>query len=234
MEASRVFLRELVTSIDELQLSTREDLDQVVLVGGSSRLLAPGVVIAKCTGQEPRDVEDVDHCVAVGAALFHKYLLHEVPMEGEGGSRRVSVIDCTSKSLGIQTRSPEGVMGWTEMVVAYDRLPTHWEWQPYSTPDNTGNLMISVRQRSRGAAWHLMPLRQRPAKVLQKDQWQHECQAQLCGWMYVTDATWNKSALRQGRAPRICACREAPSPEGQGGREGAPRRRPDRARHADR
>jgi molecular chaperone DnaK len=89
---------------------TWNELDRVLLVGGSTRMPMVRDMLKKVTGQEPDDSLDADQVVSHGAALFatiralqrseDQLVLHE---NVEQELRGVAVQDVNSHSLGIET-----------------------------------------------------------------------------------------------------------------------------------
>ena len=72
------------------------DIDQVVLVGGSTRMPAVAEIVKKETGKEPNKGVNPDEVVAIGAALQAGVLKGEV--------KDVLLLDVTPLSLGIETK----------------------------------------------------------------------------------------------------------------------------------
>lgn len=79
--------------LDDAKL-TPDDITDVILVGGMTRMPAVKSTAAKIFGQEPLDTIDPDEAVALGAAVQAGLL--------QGYIRGVSLLDVTSLSLGIE------------------------------------------------------------------------------------------------------------------------------------
>ena len=74
---------------------SQQDIDKVILVGGSTRIPAVQEAIKKYLGQEPHRGVNPDECVAVGAAIQAGVLVGDV--------KDVLLLDVTPLSLGIET-----------------------------------------------------------------------------------------------------------------------------------
>ncbi len=74
---------------------TKEDLDEVILVGGSTRIPAIQQIVKDMTGKEPHKGVNPDEVVAVGAAIQGAVLGGEI--------QDVVLLDVTPLSLGIET-----------------------------------------------------------------------------------------------------------------------------------
>ncbi len=74
---------------------TDQDLDEVVLVGGSTRIPAVQELVKRLTGKEPRKDLNPDEVVAQGASIQGAVLA--------GGSQEIVLMDVTPLSLGVET-----------------------------------------------------------------------------------------------------------------------------------
>ncbi|NLO73528.1 MAG: molecular chaperone DnaK [candidate division WS1 bacterium] len=74
---------------------TDQDLDEVVLVGGSTRIPAVQELVKRLTGKEPRKDLNPDEVVALGASIQGAVLA--------GGSQEIVLMDVTPLSLGVET-----------------------------------------------------------------------------------------------------------------------------------
>ncbi|WP_054950045.1 molecular chaperone DnaK [Numidum massiliense] len=116
------------------------DIDRVILVGGSTRIPAVQEAIKKLTGQEPHKGVNPDEVVALGAAVQAGVLAGEV--------KDVVLLDVTPLSLGIETLG--GV--FTKLIERNTTIPTS-KSQTFSTAaDNQTSVDIHVLQGERQMA----------------------------------------------------------------------------------
>ncbi len=128
-------------ALSDAGLSANE-IDKVLLVGGSTRIPAVQEAVKKHTGKEPFKGINPDECVAVGAAIQGGKLAGD---EGAGG---VLLLDVTPLSLGIET---EGGVA-TKLIDRNTTIPTNKK-QIFSTAvDNQTAVDIHVVQGERAMA----------------------------------------------------------------------------------
>ncbi|CAN5311656.1 molecular chaperone DnaK [soil metagenome] len=140
-------VEELITkTIDPCRIAIKDagvkvsDIDDIILVGGMTRMPKVQELVKEFFGKEPRKDVNPDEAVAVGAAIQGSVL--------SGERKDLLLLDVTPLSLGIETMG--GVM--TKMIQKNTTIPTKFS-QVFSTADdNQPAVTIKVYQGEREMA----------------------------------------------------------------------------------
>ena len=128
-------------AIADAKLNTA-DIDEIILVGGSSRIPAVQTLVKNYFGKEPSKGVNPDEVVAVGAAIQGAIL------NKEGGVGDIVLLDVTPLTLGIETRG--GVM--TKLIEANTTIPCKKSEVFSTAADNQTEVTIHVLQGERPMA----------------------------------------------------------------------------------
>ena len=119
-----------------------KDIDEVILVGGTTRIPAIQQMVKDIFGKEPSKAVNPDEAVAMGAAIQAAIL------NKEDGVGDIVLLDVTPLNLGIETLG--GVM--TTLIEANTTIPCHKEEVFSTASDNQTSVAIAIRQGNRPMA----------------------------------------------------------------------------------
>ena len=129
------------TAIKDAKLEAKE-IDEVVLVGGSTRMPKVQQIAKEIFGRDPNKSINPDEVVAIGAAIQGAVLTGDV--------KDVLLLDVTPLSLGIETMG--GVM--TKLIEKNTTIPTSKKETFSTASDNQTEVTIHVLQGEREMAQH--------------------------------------------------------------------------------
>jgi len=149
-------------ALDDARLKAAE-VDEVILVGGSSRMPQVQELVRKLTGKEPNRSVNPDEVVAVGAAIQAGVLGGEV--------KNIVLLDVTPLSLGVETQG--GI--FDKLIDRNTTIPTKKSRVYTTATDNQPEVEIHILQGERPLAkdnkslgkFHLAGIPPAPARIPQ-------------------------------------------------------------------
>ena len=144
-ELTRELVEKTMVSVNQAIKDAKikaKDIDEVILVGGSTRIPAVQEIVKKITNKEPNRSVNPDEVVALGAAVQAGVLAGDV--------KGVVLLDVTPLSLGIETMG--GVM--TRLIERNTTIPCKKEEVFSTAADNQPAVHVKIFQGEREIAAH--------------------------------------------------------------------------------
>ncbi len=126
---------------------TIKDIDDVLLVGGSTRIPMVSKMLAKFFGKEPLRSVNPDEVVAQGAAILAKSIAIE---SGQDSSNQLTVLptisDVCAHSLGVVCLNDNGVAENSKIIDKNSKIPTQASQEYGTVTDNQSSVDIQILQ----------------------------------------------------------------------------------------
>ncbi|MBN1589650.1 MAG: Hsp70 family protein [Pirellulales bacterium] len=133
-----------------------DDIDRVLLIGGSTRMPMVADMLRSATGKEPDQSQSADEAVAHGAALYAAMLMHRKPA---AGSPNLRLINVNSHSLGVVGVDPKTGRRLTVTLIPKNTpLPATHSKRFQTARANQPSVRVAVVEGESPRPEHCIPL----------------------------------------------------------------------------